>query len=40
MESRREGENAIGLVMIEVGRLAADRVDWTREEIRALGVLA
>ncbi|CAD6563815.1 MAG: hypothetical protein TREMPRED_001389 [Tremellales sp. Tagirdzhanova-0007] len=39
-ESRREGENAIAVVMIEVGRLVADRVDWTREEIRALGVLA
>lgn len=39
-ETRREGESAVVVAMAEVGRLVADRVEWTREEIRALGVLA
>ena len=39
-DSRREGEGALVGVMAEVGRLVADRVEWTREEVRALGVLA
>ncbi len=39
-DSRREGEMAVVGVAAEVGRLVADRVEWMKEEIRALGVLA
>jgi hypothetical protein len=38
--SRRECDDAAAAVCGEIGRLVGDRVDWTREEIRALGVYA
>ncbi|KAK4683437.1 hypothetical protein P7C73_g6828, partial [Tremellales sp. Uapishka_1] len=38
--SRRECETLQVGVTAEVGRLVADRLDWTREEIRSLGVFA
>lgn len=37
---RRECEEAMGVVMGEIGRLVAQQGDWTREEVRALGVFA
>lgn len=39
-DTRRDGESDVAGVIAEVGRLVADRVEWTREEVRALGVLA
>lgn len=38
--SRRDCDEASEAVSAEIGRLVADRVTWTREEIRALGVFA
>lgn len=38
--SRRECDDALHAVSSEVGRLLSDRVEWSREEIRALGVFA
>lgn len=40
VEGRRERGEAVSGLTGEVGRLVADRVEWTREEIRALGVYA
>jgi hypothetical protein len=38
--SRRECDEAASAVCAEIGRLMSDRAEWSREEIRALGVYA
>ncbi|WRT70030.1 uncharacterized protein IL334_007023 [Kwoniella shivajii] len=37
---KRDSESFLVDVSLEVGRLVSERADWTREEIRSLGVLA
>lgn len=39
-QSRREWQETGDMVYAEIGRLVSERLDWTREEIRALGVFA
>lgn len=38
--TRRECEDALAGVTAEIGALVAQSMEWTREEIRSLGVYA